>query len=169
MFRRGRQDRRTEGRGSTGEPEGDEIRGEGRRERDRKRQKQGEQAAGGVEDAGDGEEEEYPDNVDFEEMLEEYDEEDVYMVIELPLGYDAETISASSLTVKASIVFLHCFSILFLDVQRESSLGFVLPLLRHCIITVVLTSLEDTSDSQSEPCKWLDRSVRSLVSYREWN
>lgn len=100
MFRRGRQERRTEGRGRTGEPEGDEIRGEGRRERDKKRQKQGEQAA-------EEEEEEYPDNVDVQEILEEYEEEDVYMVIELPPGYDAETISASSLTVKASILFLH--------------------------------------------------------------
>lgn len=47
------------------------------------------------------EEEEYPDDVEVE-CLHEYDEEDVYVVVELPPGMDAEALGTSTVTVKVS-------------------------------------------------------------------
>lgn len=49
------------------------------------------------EDEEEEEEEEYPDNVE----CEEYDEEDVYVMVELPHGVDGEALcSANSLVIK---------------------------------------------------------------------
>lgn len=58
------------------------------------------------------EEEEYPDNIEPESLEGEYEEEDVYVVVELPPGFDSQALSTSAVSVKVrcpSISLLHFF------------------------------------------------------------
>lgn len=62
-------------------------------------------ARGGAEkeEGGEEEEEEYPDNVDCDD---EYDEEEVYVMVELPAAVDGEALAAAStVTIKVRLSF----------------------------------------------------------------
>lgn len=88
MLRRGREERAPKGAG------------EDARKQQEKEQRQEEEDV--------DVEEEYPDNVE----CEEYDEEDVYVMVELPAAVDGETLlSASSVAVK--VCLCACVRVLF--------------------------------------------------------
>ena len=64
--------------------------------------------SGQQEEEEEEEEEEYPDNVECED---EYDEEDVYVLVELPASIDAETFSSAAavtIKVKRALLILFC-------------------------------------------------------------